>query len=125
MKKYTDTLCHNCGNKIAELRKSYKLSQAELAEKLNISKSTLAHYEQGVSLPPSQLLVSISKFFKVPVDYLLGISTCEKEYSKLSDKFSDSVTFADMINRIENLNFKNRKALVYLISIMEDSQTKK
>lgn len=125
MKKYTDTLCHNCGNKIAELRKSYKLSQAELAEKLNISKSTLGHYEQGVSLPPSQLLVSISKFFKVPVDYLLGISTCEKEYSKLSDKFSDSVTFADMINRIENLNFKNRKALVYLISIMEDSQTKK
>lgn len=125
MKKYTDTLCHNCGNKIAELRKSYKLSQAELAEKLNISKSTLGHYEQGVPLPPSQLLVSISKFFKVPVDYLLGISTCEKEYSKLSDKFSDSVTFADMINRIENLNFKNRKALVYLISIMEDSQTKK
>ena len=125
MKKYTDTLCHNCGNKIAELRKSYKLSQAELAERLNISKSTLGHYEQGVSLPPSQLLVSISKFFKVPVDYLLGISTCEKEYSKLSDKFSDSVTFADMINRIENLNFKNRKALVYLISIMEDSQTKK
>lgn len=125
MKKYNDTLCHNCGNKIAELRKSYKLSQAELAEKLNISKSTLGHYEQGVSLPPSQLLVSISKFFKVPVDYLLGISTCEKEYSKLSDKFSDSVTFADMINRIENLNFKNRKALVYLISIMEDSQTKK
>ena len=59
MKKYTDTLCHNCGNKIAELRKSYKLSQAELAEKLNISKSTLGHYEQGVSLPPSQLLVSI------------------------------------------------------------------
>lgn len=107
------------------MRKSYKLSQAELAEKLNISKSTLGHYEQGVSLPPSQLLVSISKFFKVPVDYLLGISTCEKEYSKLSDKFSDSVTFADMINRIENLNFKNRKALVYLISIMEDSQTKK
>ena len=125
MKKYTDTLCHNCGNKIAELRKSYKLSQAELAEKLNISKSTLGHYEQGVSLPPSQLVVSISKFFKVPVDYLLGISTCEKEYSNLSDKFSDSVTFADMINRIENLNFKNRKALVYLISIMEDSQTKK
>lgn len=125
MKKYTDTLCHNCGNKIAELRKSYKLSQAELAEKLNISKSTLGHYEQGVSLPPSQLLVSISKFFKVPVDYLLGIITCEKEYSKLSDKFSDSVTFADMINRIGNLNFKNRKALVYLISIMEDSQAKK
>lgn len=52
MKKDSESLSNNCGYKISDLRKSHKLTQAELAKKLNISKSTLGHYEQGVSIPP-------------------------------------------------------------------------
>ena len=79
------------------------MTQAELAQKLNISKSTLGHYEQGVSVPPPYLLLSISEFFNIPIDYLLGKCACTKEYSRFSDKFYDKVTFAEVVNKFADL----------------------
>lgn len=37
------------GNKLIELRKSKKLSQEELAEKINVSRQTISNWENGVS----------------------------------------------------------------------------
>lgn len=59
------------GMRIALLRKSIGMSQAELANQLHISPSTLGSYEQGRREPSCTMLVSLSKVFHVSVDYLL------------------------------------------------------
>ncbi len=124
MKKDSESLSHNCGYKLSDLRKTHKLTQAELAEKLNISKSTLGHYEQGLSVPPPQLLLSFSNFFQIPVDYLLGKCACTKEYSHLSDKFCDNTTFGDIVNRLDELSLKDRQHILYLLKIMKRANEK-
>ena len=124
MKKDSESLSHNCGSKISDLRRTHKMTQAELAQKLNISKSTLGHYEQGVSVPPPYLLLNISEFFKIPIDYLLGKCACTKEYSRLSDKFCDKVTFGEIINRLDELSQKDRHIILEILRIMKRANEK-
>ena len=56
------------------LRKSRKLSQQELAERLNTSKSSVHMYERGEREPGLEMLENIADFFNVDMDYLLGKS---------------------------------------------------
>lgn len=60
--------------KLKELREQYKLTQKNLASKLNLTQSTIAYYEIGKKLPTIENLISIAKFFNVSTDYLLGLS---------------------------------------------------
>ncbi len=61
-------------NRIKELRLSYDLTQKELAEKLNLSKSTITSYELGKRLPNGVGISKLEKFFNVSSDYILGLS---------------------------------------------------
>ena len=49
------------------IRKSKGLSQQELAVKLNIVRQTVSKWEQGLSVPDSDMLISISEVFEIPV----------------------------------------------------------
>ena len=44
------------GNKLRELRKSKGLSQDNLANKLNISRTTIGRFEIGEMIPDSQII---------------------------------------------------------------------
>ena len=124
MKKDSESLSSKCGCIISDLRKDRRLTQKQLADKLNISKSTLGHYEQGVSLPPPQLLISIAEFFHVPVDYLLGRCTCKVEYLYLSECFCNNMTYGDVINQLVTLSKSDRKHLVYELKLMKLANNK-
>lgn len=56
-----------------ELRKSRKLTQEELANKLNINRTSIVHYENSNNerIPRPERLYQIADFFNVSVDYLL------------------------------------------------------
>lgn len=60
------------GNKIKELRVSQKITQNELATRLGVTKSAISSYENGSRLPSYDILIKISRIFKVSTDYLLG-----------------------------------------------------
>ncbi len=62
---------------IKQLRKSKGLSQEELAIKLNVVRQTISKWEQGLSVPDSEMLVSISEVFETPVSILLGENISE------------------------------------------------
>jgi transcriptional regulator with XRE-family HTH domain len=53
------------------LRRKKGWSQAELANRLHISPSTIGMYEQGRREPPIDILVAMSNEFDVSIDYLI------------------------------------------------------
>ena len=57
---------------IKAIRKSKGLSQQELAIKLNVVRQTISKWEQGISVPDSDLLISLSEALETPVSTLLG-----------------------------------------------------
>jgi transcriptional regulator with XRE-family HTH domain len=59
-------------NIFKRLRNSCGLTQAEMAEKIGISRSTIGMYETGAREPDFETLEKIADFFKVDIDYLLG-----------------------------------------------------
>ena len=60
------------GPRIASLRLTYGLSQAELAKRLHISSSAIGMYEQGRREPSVDTLIALSREFGVSLDYLLS-----------------------------------------------------
>ncbi|MCR4893281.1 MAG: helix-turn-helix domain-containing protein [Eubacteriales bacterium] len=57
---------------IRAVRNSKGLSQEELAVKLNVVRQTVSKWERGLSVPDSEMLISISQALATPVSVLLG-----------------------------------------------------
>ena len=68
---------------IKAIRKSKGLSQQELAVKLNVVRQTVSKWEQGLSVPDSELLISLSEVLETPVSTLLGEIVTETEVDTL------------------------------------------
>ena len=88
---------------IKALRKSKGLSQQELAVKLNVVRQTVSKWEQGLSVPDSDLLIALSEALETPVSTLLGETVTEPE--------ADEVKALSEKLEIINLQFARRKAL--------------
>ena len=71
------------GKNIKALRKSKGLSQEELAVKLNVVRQTISKWEQGLSVPDADMLISISEEFETPVNTLLGETIIESKVDDL------------------------------------------
>lgn len=65
------------------IRKSKGLSQQELAVRLNVVRQTVSKWEQGLSVPDSDMLISISEALETPVSTLLGENVREAEVDDL------------------------------------------
>ena len=63
---------------IKAIRKSKGLSQEELAVKLNVVRQTISKWEKGLSVPDSDMLISISEALKTSVSTLLGDTIAEE-----------------------------------------------
>ena len=68
---------------IKAIRKSKGLSQQELAIKLNVVRQTISKWEQGLSVPDSDMLISISEALETPVSTLLGETVAESKADDL------------------------------------------
>lgn len=60
------------GFRIRELRKIKKLTQKQLAKKINVDCSTVTKWETGKANPDFEKQIFLANFFNVSVDYLLG-----------------------------------------------------
>ena len=68
---------------IKSIRKSKGLSQEELAIKLHVVRQTISKWEQGLSVPDSEMLISISEVLETPVSDLLGENIIESKVDDL------------------------------------------
>ncbi len=99
---------------IKQLRKTKGLSQEELAIKLNVVRQTISKWEQGLSVPDAEMLISISEVFEIPVSTLLGENIPE---SKVDDLKAISEKL-EIIN-LQLLQRKNeRRKIVHWLLIL-------
>lgn len=64
---------------LIELRKAQGLTQADLANRLGLSRSTIGNYEKGIREPDFETLEKIADFFNVEMGELLGKKQSDKE----------------------------------------------
>ena len=88
---------------IKAIRKSKGLSQQELAVKVNVVRQTVSKWEQGLSVPDSDLLIALSEALETPVSTLLGETVTETE--------ADEVKALSEKLEIINLQFARKKAV--------------
>lgn len=60
--------------RIRDLREDHDLTQKYVASKLNCSQQVYSNYELGQRDIPTDILIKLSSFYHVSVDYILGIS---------------------------------------------------
>ena len=86
---------------IKSIRKSKGLSQEELAIKLNVVRQTISKWEQGLSVPDAEMLITISEVLETPVSTLLG--------KNISETKMDDIKVISEKLEIINLQLSQRK----------------
>lgn len=67
-------------HRIRELREDHDLTQTQIATILNMSQTGYSKYETGENDIPTNVLIKLSRFYEVSIDYILGESDSEKRY---------------------------------------------
>lgn len=60
--------------RLRDLREDNDITQKELAEYLHIKQNTYSQYENGQRQLPIDILIALSKYYKVSTDYILGLT---------------------------------------------------
>lgn len=97
---------------IKSARKSKGLSQEELAIKLNVVRQTISKWEQGLSVPDSEMLILISETLDTPVSTLLGENVAE---SKVDDLKAISEKLEVINLQLSQKNNTKRKVIQWLL----------
>lgn len=84
--------------KLYQLRKEKGLTQAELAERLEVSRQSVSNWEVGTTTPSTKRLRDLSQLYDVPLDYLLNEDSPEKqEEAPLKEEISPEAKDNDKV----------------------------
>ena len=90
------------GNFISECRKEKKLTQEQLAEKMDVSVNAVSKWERGLNLPDISKMPGLCNILEITINELLeGKKLNENEQKKLSDKNILSILITR--NQLENM----------------------
>lgn len=96
------------------IRKTKGFSQEELAVRLHVVRQTVSKWEQGLSVPDSDMLISISEILETPVSILLG--------EKIEEQQPDDIKI--LSEKLESINLqlaerkqKRRKLLFWMFVV--------
>lgn len=112
-------------NRIAELRKKKKVSQASVAEALGITRQAISLYERGEHEPKLETWQKLAKFFDAPVPYLQGFGLSNEQAINLVWKWAhneadySNYQMFDILKTFFKSNFSNEE----LKKIFEDEQS--
>ena len=104
-------------NRIKFLRENLKLSQEELAEKLNLSKGIISLYEQEKRKPSLEILIKLSEIFNVSIDYILGRTDLKNESIPIAASTKDNIDLSDVSN-------EDKEAIMRIIEIAKNKNKK-
>lgn len=84
-----------------ELRLNNGITQTEFSEYLGVSKATISYYESGKRMPSNAQIRKIANYFKVPVDFLLGMDYIMEDSN---DEYLRDETLLKIIRRSKKLS---------------------
>lgn len=93
------------GKTLKALRLKNEMTQEQLSKRLGLTKSVISAYETGLRMPSYEVLISISRIFKVSTDYLLGLE--RKQEIDLSSLTEEDIRA--FLNLIQAMVFKVEK----------------
>ena len=64
--------------RLKDLREDKDLNQTEIAQILNTSREQYSRWERGATEIPTHHLITLARFYRVSVDYLLGLTNNKK-----------------------------------------------
>ena len=110
--------------KLISLRKKNKLTQAQVAETLDVSRQAISNWETGAVLPSTDNLIALSRLYQVPVDHLLNGDTDltpapakEKEVDK-KEAAAPETECSNTNSKIDSLKKRKVIILAYLFTIL-------
>lgn len=116
--------------RLRELRKENKITQVKVSKDLGIAQATYSGYETGLNEPSAEMLMHLSDYFNVSVDYLLGKSDIKA--TQAEEDFMKAVevnSIDEMIHKYnitlgedEKMDTSEEKKLVKLIKMFIEKE---
>lgn len=106
--------------RLKALRIKNNLTQKEIAEVLDIKRSTYAGWELGTNIITLRKLVMLSNFYKSSIDYIVGMTLCNRY---VSDIKIDLHTIGNNLKSIRINNKKTQKEIAIFLKISVSSYT--
>lgn len=111
----------NFNERFSELRTDNDIKQKEIAKYLNVTVSTVSHYEKGLNSPDLRTLVLIARYFGVTLDHLCGISDYKHAPSldytlELAD---GEMTCGKLLELVQGLRPEQRSDLLKYIKLLQ------
>lgn len=75
--------------RIRDLREDNDITQKEVAEYLSIRQNTYSQYENGLRQIPIELLIKLSFYYDVSVDYILELTDIKTPYPRKTKRKAD------------------------------------
>lgn len=101
------------GTRLKQLRKENKVTQTDIAEVLNTTKSTVSRYEGNSIEPNLDTLNKLAEYFDVSIDYLMGKSLVRNSNEKIAFHLNaDGLDPEDLVviqNLIDQMRKKQQK----------------
>lgn len=72
-----DENTYDFGLRLKALRKKYKMTQEQVANRVEVTKSAISSYETNVAYPSADILIKLATLFNTTSDYILGLDKRE------------------------------------------------
>ena len=110
------------GKQIQLIRKKENLTQEQLSKIIKIDAKSISKIEKGECEPRANILVEMSKYFGVSIDYILGISDV-KNYVESSKKYSKTqnigMEYQEKINQLSEESQRVARSVVDRLTEIE------
>lgn len=99
---------------VKELRLKHRMTQDELAARVNLTQNSVSAWERRGAVPPMEILTKLSKIFNVSIDYLLtgkksNARECTFEELQLLEKYDrltndQKILIQNLLTELANAN---------------------
>jgi len=107
----------NIGKTLKKLRKDRGITQEELAQLINVERSTVANWERGAKQPGLDRLIQYSRFFGVSLDELVGLGYPSKVQVKI---IYDHLLADPLVNLLADRTGISARILAAFIAAMKE-----
>lgn len=112
-------------NRLRDLRKSRRLTQEEFGEIISVTQQNISKYENDVYEMPIDVLVKVSQYFNVSIEYLLGLTEIKRDIAGqvVVNKTVDE--YYDLVEAFKTLGDEDQELIWSIIEKMKQIRRRK